>query len=217
MTDNTFMPAAEPEAGTSRTTLLVAGGLVAALVLGGGGYVLLSGGSDDLEVGTGAPSVTRTTTGTAAKPVVRKPAVKAPAAKILPAKTTVRIGRDPFKALYIAPVAAAEGSSTTPTNTSATGSTTGSSTGSSTPGTVTGAVYALTLKKISSSGETKLYTFDVAGTTKTVIASQRFGKYGELIVLGYIKTSKGTPVGALIQVGDDEPFGVRIGEKVTVQ
>jgi len=35
-------------------------------------------------------------------------------------------------------------------------------------------------------------------------------------VLAYTRTSDGTATGALVQVGDDSPIDVRIGEKVTV-
>ena len=224
MTDNSVMPqpGAADEGGTSRTTLLVAGGLVGAVVLAGGGYLLLSGGSDDVEA-TGAPVVQRSTVGkTTPKTTVpaRKRATTATAAKpgVVPAKTTVRIGVDPFKPRYEAPPAQAEAAPGAPPTTGSSPVTGGSTGGSSTPGLATGEQYALTLKRIEGSGSNaRVYTFVVDGVTKQVVAAQRFGKYGELVVLGYIVNSKGAATHALVQVGDDEPFELRIGSTAQVQ
>ena len=50
----------------------------------------------------------------------------------------------------------------------------------------------------------------------TVIPAQRFGKYGEIVVLAYEKNTAGKVTGAIIQVGDDSPIDVMIGETVSV-
>lgn len=194
----------EPEDGKRRKAL-VAGGLVAALALSAGGYLLLSGGSSD-DTGFVVPSTRKGST-VAGKPAVKKAAK--PAVQTVPAVSRVRLGRDPFKPLYVEPAVAP--ATTTSTTTSTTTPT------STTTGVTTGATYALKLVKIATSGETKLYTFNVAGTAKTVIAAQRFGQYGELVVLAWVKNSKGAAVGAVLQVGDDEPLTVKVGETISVQ
>ncbi len=66
------------------------------------------------------------------------------------------------------------------------------------------------------SPEARYFGFTLSGVRKVVLPGQRFGKYGELVVLAYTRTSDGTATGALVQVGDDSPIDVRIGEKVMV-
>jgi hypothetical protein len=97
-------------------------------------------------------------------------------------------------------------------------STGGSSTGTPPPATTAGtAPYPLMLVSISRpSPEARYFTFTLSGVRKVVLPGQRFGRYGELVVLAYTRTSDGTATGALVQVGDDSPIAVRIGEKVTV-
>ena len=97
-------------------------------------------------------------------------------------------------------------------------STGGSSTGTPPPSTTAGtASYPLMLVSISRpSPEARYFSFTLSGVRKVVLPGQRFGKYGELVVLAYTRTSDGTATGALVQVGDDSPIDVRIGEKVTV-
>ena len=56
----------------------------------------------------------------------------------------------------------------------------------------------------------------MAGKSVTVIPAQRFGKYGELVVLAYTRNAAGTATGVIIQVGDDNPIDIKIGEKVSV-
>ena len=249
MTENTFpfndTPDEVDAPAPNRRNLLLAGGLAAALLIGGGGYYLLSGSSGDTATAVAAhaprPAVaapklpTKTKTKATAKVLTVAPVAK------VPAKSTEHLGRDPFKALYVQPVAAVAGlggpaagpltaipgptgtkTGTTGTSTGTKPGTTGTSTG--TTGTGTGstpvdasAPYALQLVSISPpSPEVRLFAFKVAGVSKTVLPAQRFGKYGELIVLAYTKTPTGAVTGALIQVGDDSPIDVRLGEKITV-
>ena len=209
-TNNEFM-APEDTSSADNKKKIIAAGVLGALVLGYGGYTLLSGGdssSPQAFVPIKRAPITK------AKVVPAK-AKKAPAKTAsVPAASTVKLGRDPFLALYRVPVAAAPGTSdstTTPVTTTA-GTSTGTSGGSTTP---TSSPYALKLTSIKGT-DAKLYTFSVAGTAKTVVAAQKFGKYGELVVLAYIKDAKGNPIGALLQVGDDDPVGVKVGEKITV-
>jgi hypothetical protein len=226
MTQTPFAPAQAPapqaeqieEQAGSRRTALVAGGLVAALVLGGGGYFLLSGGSDSSDQASAPPvSFAHHPRPAAPKPATAKAAK--PAVKV-PATSTVPIGRDPFKALYVQPAAAPAGSGATGSTAPATGSTTGTSTGTAT-GTAPAptASYALTLLKVSggTNGSAPLFTWSVGGTSKTVLAAQKFGKYGELVTLSWVRSSAGRAIGAVVQVGDDEPVAVRLGEKITVK
>lgn len=231
MTDTMFAPAqgSAPEVeqiapeGRSRRTVLVAGGLAAALVLGGGGYFLLGGGSSDTAA-SGPLAPLPHSLKPATRSVIPAKGAAKPAAKV-PATSTVPIGRDPFKALYVQPVAApAAAAGTTPT-TGAAPTTSGSSTTASSGGTSTStapaptASYALTLLKVTggTNGSAPIFTWSVDGAGKTVLAAQKFGKYGELVTLSWVKSSTGRALGAIVQVGDDEPVAVRIGEKITVK
>lgn len=190
--------------------VVVLGGVAAAAVLGFAGYhFLLAGGSSTDEVeslGLPKPSVTKKVAPTATK--AKTPAKAKPAS--VPAATTVKLGRDPFLALYTVPVAAAPaaGSGDTTTGTTTTPGTTTGSTG----GVTTSAPYSLALKSLTASS----FTFTYGGATKSVVQGQKFGKYGELVVLSTAKNAKGAVVGALIQVGDDDPVTIKLGEKLTV-
>lgn len=222
MTETLTAPvAAEAPAESKRKPVLLAGGLAAVVLLAGGGYLLLSGGSSDPSSFTVVKPGIRHALAPAAK-AAAKPAAK-PAGKpaaLLPASTTVALGRDPFIPLYVQPVAPAQGTATTVTPTSAPAATSTGST-SATGGTTTLATapYPLTLVSISKvTGSGRMYTFSFNGTTKSVLEGQRFGKYGEITVLGVTtKAPNDTATGAIIQVGDDEPFTLAIGEKVSVK
>ena len=200
----------------NRKKLLLAGGGLAAVVLLAGGWFLFGGGGDS-------------STDTAFVPVHRapRPAVVAPKttpAKKLPAPYKERLGRDPFKALYVVPVAAPAApaapapAAPTTTTTGTTGSTgtgtTTTGTGTTTPTTTR---YTLKLLSISKpSPEVRFTTWSVGGTKTTVIPAQRFGKYGEIVVLAFSKNAAGVVDKAIIQVGDDSPMDVAIGESVSV-
>ena len=129
MTENTFFEPVDDEPAQSRRSLLVLGAVGGALALAAGGYFLLGGGG-----GAGASELV-------AQPTSRSPvvAVAPTAAKklvVLPAISKVRLGRDPFLALYIPPAvslaAPATGSGTTPTGTIGTGTTGTGTTGTPT-------------------------------------------------------------------------------------
>jgi hypothetical protein len=201
----------------NRKAVFVAGGLAAALVLGAGGWFLLGAGSSD--GATASAFVPKVSSRSAA--VTPKKAVTP--LKKLPVAYKAELGRDPFKALYVLPVAGPlTPTTTTPTTTTPTGTgtttTTGTGTTPTTPGTTTASTrYALKLVSISKpQPEVRFFTWLVAGQAKTVIPAQRFGKVGEIVVLAYEKNAAGTATGAIIQVGDDSPIDVKIGETVSV-
>ncbi len=296
MTDS-FGFSADPDPGApegtsgNRRTILVAAGLAGVMALGAGAYFLLSGSPADpvTSVALYRPPVHRVIPPRHTAPAPAP--TKAAAAAQLPTASLEHLRRNPFRALYVQPVAVTStaptsgtgtstgtgstgagstGSGSTGTGSGGTGSTgtgstdtgTGSSTGGSTgtgstgststgststgspstgskgkdanvpSGTSTGgsstgtpppattagtASYPLMLVSISRpSPEARYFSFTLSGVRKVVLPGQRFGKYGELVVLAYTRTSDGTATGALVQVGDDSPIDVRIGEKVTV-
>ena len=237
MTETTFpfndAPEESEAPAPNKRNLLLAGGLAAVLLVGGGGYYLFGSSSADDSAIAFTPRPVHAAA-PAAKTVVKPVSKAKPAAPTkVPAKSTEHLGHDPFKALYVQPAAAAGPLATAAVPGATTGTTpatapvvTGTTTGTTSPtsptsttGTtpIAGTSYALQLVSISKpSPETRFFVFKVAGVSKTVIPAQRFGKYGELIVLAYTKTASGTVTGAIIQVGDDSPMGVGIGEKVTV-
>ena len=124
MTENTFFEPVDDDPAQSRRSLLVLGAVGGALALAAGGYFLLGGGG-----GAGASELVAQPT--SRTPVVAMEPTAAEKLVVLPAVSKVRLGRDPFLALYIPPVASlaapATGSGTTPTGTTGTG-TTGAST-----------------------------------------------------------------------------------------
>jgi hypothetical protein len=196
----------------NKRAVLVAGGVVAALVLGAGAYLFL-GGSGDAEEEAFVP------TRRAPRPVAAAPKAPAKPAK-LPVAYKEQIGRDPFKALYVVPVAAAPAAApvaaapVTPTTTTTTTSGTGTSTTTVTPTTKR---YTLKLVSISKpSPEVRFTTWLVDGEKKTVLPAQRFGKYGELVVLAFSKNEQGVVDKAILQVGDDSPMEVAVGESNSV-
>ncbi|MBK5307252.1 MAG: hypothetical protein JJD92_11240 [Frankiaceae bacterium] len=193
----------------NRKAIMVAGGVAAALVVVAGGWFLLGGG-DEAEDAFFVPR---------AKPAAAAPAAKAPAVKVakkLPVAYKEPLGRDPFRALYVvpaAPVAAAPVAAAAPTTTTS-GTGTNGTFGATTP---TSTRYTLKLVSISKpSPEVRFSTWMVGADKKTVIPAQRFGKYGELVVLAFSKNASGVVDRAVIQVGDDSPMDVAIGESVSV-
>jgi hypothetical protein len=209
MTENTFTALDADGDGQSKRTVVLAAGVAGALALGAAGYFLVLGGGSSDDAAATAPIMKRNPI---SRSVAKAPAkaVAKPLAKV-PQVSTVRLGRDPFKALYVVPAAAPAAAPTTAPATTTTGTTT-------TPGTTTGTKsYPLTLVKVTSDpGGAKLFTFSVDGVSKTVLPAQRFGKYGELVVLTYTKNSKGAVSGAVVQVGDDNPVELPIGGKISV-
>ncbi|MDX6266236.1 MAG: hypothetical protein QOD70_976 [Frankiales bacterium] len=214
MTDTTLQPADDGVDGSNKRTLVLVGGAAGVVILGAAGWFLLHGGnsSDNTAFTPPVHHVTKqATTGKAPTAVTNKTAT-------LPNVSTVRIGRDPFVALYVPQPAAAAGSTSTSATSTTTTPTAAPSSGSPTTDTANNLPYALTLVSIMSDpGGAKYFTFKVDKATKTVLPAQRFGKYGELVVLTYVKNSKGAVTGAVLQVGDDNPVTIAVGTKISVQ
>lgn len=203
------------EESSNRKAALVAGGIAAALVVAAGGYFLLGGGGGNDTVDTAfVPHHTL-------RPAAVTPKNAAKQGTKLPTAYKAQLGRDPFKALYVVPVAApaapapaAVSTSTTPTNAGTTTAANSVGIGTTTP---TSTRYTLKLVSISKpSPEVRFTTWKVGADTKTVIPAQRFGKYGEIVVLAFSKNAKGEVDKAIIQVGDDSPMDVAVGESVSV-
>src|SRR4051794_11340197 len=209
--DAEVSPFDDAEGSRNKRALLVVGGVVGALVVAAGGFLLLGGGGESSDSALVVPH----TTHQAPAPV--KPAKKA-VAKKLPATYHEQIGRDPFKALYVVPVAAPAGAAPAPSSAPAVIG--GGDTSSSTPGTGTTPVvpaakpYPVKLVSISSApgSDARFSTWLVDGTKTTVLPAQRFGTNGELVVLAFGKNAKGAVTEAILQVGDDTPISVPIGQ-----
>jgi hypothetical protein len=225
MTENTFTeaPPLETEASQSRKPLLILGGVAGAVALGAAGFFLLHGGGSSDNTTAFVP-IRHGIVNNVVHPSKTTHAAVKPAVKKLPVVSVARLGRDPFKALYVVPAAAPAGATTPTTTTPGTttttpaGSTTSTTSGTTTPTTTATTPYTLQLLTINGpAGTSKTFVFLVGGVRKTVIAAQKFGKYGELVTLNWVKNAKGTPIAAVIQVGDDDPVAIKIGEKLTVQ
>jgi hypothetical protein len=212
MSENNTNPGSQPdwdqqeEKVRDKRVILLAG-VAAAAVLGGGAYFLLgSGGSDD----TNASSVP-----VAAAPRASATASAAPLpapGTVLPAPATATGGRNPFKPLYVAPVAnsgpTSGGTATSTTTTGTAGSpvvTAGPTTAGST------AEYPLVLNTVGTPDvDLRTASFTVDGTKTDVVRGQRFGKFKELVVLGF----SGNDV--VVQVGDASPLTIKVGQTVQV-
>ncbi len=205
--------------GEGRRNLVIIA-VVAAVLLAAAGWFLLGGGGADSEGGFVVPSA-------------RKPAVTAPGKTVakpvatLPPVSTVKLGRDPFKPQYIAPVPPAvvappvltpgvgtdPGTGTGTGSAGGTGGTGGTGTGGTgTSGTGTAPVaktYALKLERVDGSGSDLTAKFLVGSDKKIQYAraGSVFGKTQEIRLLSIQKGPNGGGT-AVIQVGDDSPFDV---------
>lgn len=113
MSENSFFEGPADEPAQSRKSLLILGAVGGAVVLAAAGYFLLGGGGgSDPQAFAVIPHRVNPVI-VVAKPTSKKPLV-------VPAASKVRLGRDPFLALYVPPVAAVAGAGTAkPTATSA--------------------------------------------------------------------------------------------------
>ena len=197
------------EPSRDKRTLLVAGGLVLALTVAGGGFLLLgSGGAADVAAGVAAPVAGTRSAAPSATPA-------APSASASPTASTPSPGRNPFKALYVVPVAAAApGPGAAPTGVPGAPvpapvppapppavpptATTPAPVGDPTAPTL----YAVKLLSISGSSASMV----VDGKTMSIIVGQRFGREGELVVLSIGRSS------LVLQVAADTPLPFVIGQ-----
>jgi hypothetical protein len=158
-----------PSGDDNRRKLMVVGAAVGVLVLAIVAFFLLKGGgsSSTSESAWTPPHKTHTTTPVAAKPPVVK----------LPKHVAAPVGRDPFKVLYTAPVAAAAGSTSTTGGTTTTtttgGTTTTTSGGSTTPTTTTTPTYHPVWVQLKSVTATAA-TFDVGLSNGKTLKAVRY-------------------------------------------
>lgn len=229
--------AAQPEPRRRRQALVVAG-LAGALLVGVGALTL------DGAPGATDPVVSALRAGdgdTAGTPATAD-------AVELTAPAERPQGANPFRALYVPPVETEESGSvddsadadagttgtpvadTSPTTSpTAPTTTTPVTTPPATPAVTTpvpgppadpvATTYPLALVSVNPQpAGTPTYTFTVDGASVEVFSGQRFGKQGELVVLGVVVVGAAdlTPTGAIVQVGDDAPVQVKTGETVQV-
>jgi len=150
----------------NRRKLMVVGAVVGVLVLGIVAYFLMKGGSSS---GSDQPlTVTHHRHAPASAAAAQPPVVK------LPKHVAAPIGRDPFKALYVAPAAAPVGSTTTGTGStqpSTTGTTSTTSTGTTAPTTTSFHPVSVQLKSVTSSSAAFDVWYSNGKTLKAVLFS----------------------------------------------
>ena len=189
-----LVPDEQPPRSRAKLTAI---GLVTALALVSGGYSvlsLMSGGSSEP-----LPQVRRVSPKKAVVPTVSA----SPKAAAVPVAYTEQLGRDPFKPLYVVPVVAA------PDAVAAPGAVPLASPGATYPVKLTGVTLG------TGSAATSV-AFVVSGAAKTVLLGQRFGTQGELVVLAVTKNATGVVTGVTVQVGDDQPAPLTIGQTISV-
>lgn len=207
------------ETGDGRKPLLLVGGLVAALVLGAGAFLLLAGGGTDDELALGVPA--------SLPPAASVPAAEPEAIGVIPAASTESVGRNPFKARYIAPVVAAAPAEAPVVTPSALPLPPPPA-----PVLVTvqqpppapapapeqpSSTYPLTLVAVSEpQPEARFVTWKYDDTETKVLPGQRFGKHGELVVLAFAQDEAGKITGVILQVGDASPFDTKLGQTYDV-
>ena len=202
MTDSTafFEGLSEPEAPASRRNAVVAAA-VAVVVIAAGGFFLLSGGDSSSNVDTAVGSASpRVATAERANTTTKKTTTKA--ATQLPAVSTVRLGRNPFIALYVVPVVAAVAPP-------------GAGGSAATPSDPVAKTYALKLGSVRGSGKDLAASFAVDAQTSVVKVGGVFGPKGELKLLSLHQGSNGAWTAAL-QVGDGQPVDAAMGQTVHV-
>jgi hypothetical protein len=225
------------EPARDKRTLLVAGGL-AALVLGAGAFFFLGGSDESLSDDGPVPVAASGIAATKPTSTVRTAPAAAPA--VVPAESTFEAGRNPFKALYVLPVAAKEGTSTSTGSTGTSTDTTGGSTTVAptsttptspvTPVTVTPVtpvtvkpttpavvLHELVLQTVSEGSTTAktLGTFLIDKKKYVVPVGQVFGPKSELVVVAYQQDAKGVWT-AVLRVGDSAPFDAVQGDELNV-
>lgn len=198
----------EESAGTDRRQLALVG-VLAAVVLAAGGYFLLSGDSTDEDLGAGRP------TRSINRPVA--PAAAPVKVQVLPPASSVKLGRDPFRPLYVVPVAAVAPPVAPPGTTTGGTSTGGTSTGGAgtpaAPAAPVNTTYALRLSRVDGTGSnlTAKFLIGQSGKIQFARAGSVFGRTAEIRLLSIQKGAGGAGT-AVIQVGDGSPFDISTGE-----
>ena len=227
-------PAHEPEAEPTNRRNVVALGALAAVLLAGGAFFLLGGSEDVDETAFVPPARTSATT----------PAVVVPKVVKLPVATNVPLGRNPFKALYVQPAAAATdggpaaGPAVAPAPAGApaivpgtpTGASGGTSSGSvpvsgptyggaaPAPGTPPPAAeHDLVLRQVSGEGDALSASFTIDGAATRAKVGETFGPTREIKLLSLQEGPEPGRWTAVLQVGDGGPFDAVIGQSVRVR
>lgn len=217
-------PAQEAEAEAepaSRTRKLVALGGLAAVALGAGAFFLL-GGSDapEQELGAAAPGPAATAPAPAASPAA------------LPVASTVELGRNPFKALYVQPAVAPAAA---PAVAAPTAPTSGGTVQQPAPTTGTAPpppppapapttakpppadqLHEVQLASASGTGDDLRAVFTVDGKQYTVKIGDTFGPTKHLLLISLQQGPGDDDWTAVVQVGDGDPFDVVTGDPVFV-
>jgi hypothetical protein len=217
-------PAPEEQSG-GNAKLLIGLGAVATVAVGAGAFLLLSGGGVDEDFGVVAAAPR------AAVPAAAPTASPQPK---LPAQSNLRLGRNPFRPLYVEPVAAPAGDTTTPTDVTSGGTTpvvvvpvTDGGTGAPAPAPVTAApapapapapaaqsTVRLLSVETGKGGANPIALFDYDGAEVT--GGEGDVMAGKLLVLSLQKDHTGSWF-ANLQLGDGTPFEVHERQTVVVQ
>jgi hypothetical protein len=207
---------ADQGSGGSRKAVVAAGAL-AAVVLGAGAFLFLNSGGDellDLPAVQRAPQAAPAAPGPSAAPEVK-----------LPAKSTLTLGRNPFRALYIQPPPPAPeppvqeptgvvpgvivvGSGTTPPAGGAAGPA---------PQQPTAKEHKLVLLRVFGTGKDQSASFSIDDKQQTAKVGTTFGPTAEILLLSLQEGPKEGQWTAVLQVGDGDPFDVVLGEPVFVR
>jgi hypothetical protein len=195
-----ILPESEVTGGDAdRRKLMVVGAAVGVLVLAIVAFFLMKGGSSN-NLNSGFVAVHHPA------PAAAAPA-KAPVVK-LPRHVAAPVGRDPFKALYTAPVAAAAGTTpaSTSTTTPSTGGTTTTTSGSTTPTTTTTTTYHPVWVQLKSFTTTAA-TFDVGYSNGKTLKAIRFSGIKPLHTFGRSFELLSIRNGVVtVKFGDGSPF-----------
>jgi hypothetical protein len=238
MTETTFpfssvepTPATPEDSGDHRRLAAFLGSGLLALALAGAA-VFAFGGGDDVAADPTLSSVTGT-------PRVVTPPVAPAEAQAVPVANTETFARNPFEAKYIAPpppptpaplpvaplVPVDQSLDLVPLPLDLGGIGDAPSGPLITPSPAAQAAspapaaeYPLTLDAVSDpQPEVRLISWTVDGEKVQVIPGQRFGRFGELVVLAYsLEGAEGGADGVVLQVGDASPVVVTVGETISV-
>ena len=220
----------DDEPGSDSRRNVIALGALAVVLVGGGAYFLLSGGSDTADDVAFTPAAPRAAANASPSPSALK----------LPVVSTIPVGRNPFKALYVQPaVVVAAPVGTTPVSTAPDGSATpivlvspGDATPTNSPPrnapTSTGSgpssapepqakEYRLILRRVFGDGTNLSAVFTVDGKQMTAKVGSTFGPTAEIMLLSLQQGPKDEQWTAVLQVGDGDPFDVVTDQPVFVR
>ncbi len=245
MTETTFpfsaveaAQAAPEDDGSKRRLAALLGGGLLSLALAGAAVFALSGGEDVADEST-LSSVART-------PQAAAPPAAPAEAQAVPVANTETFARNPFEPKYVAPpppppppppappaaaplvsaVPVGQNQALVPLPLDLSGIGVDAPSGpivtpapaakQATP--APAAEYPLTLAAVSDpQPEVRLISWEVDGEKVQVIPGQRFGRFGELVVLAYsLEGADGGADGVVLQVGDASPVVVTVGETISV-